>query len=41
MENITNALMLREDARPLNIALVYGIAGILVGTLVFGNEGGN
>lgn len=37
MNQITNALFLREEARPIHIALTYGILGIVTGALLLGN----
>lgn len=36
MEVITNALLLRSEAKPVHVAMVYGVTGLLVGTLFLG-----
>lgn len=40
MNKITSALLLKEEASRGHVAIVYGLVGLVIGTLVLGGENG-
>lgn len=38
MDTLTNAILLKDAAPRSHVAVAYGVAGLLVGILVFGKK---